>query len=273
MTTTATAVDVELDGTFGIGGKVHGGYLLATAVGAAMSRTNPDLHPHPLAASAVYAAPPSPGAATVHVHEVKVGKTIATYRVALTQDGADRVEVFLTAGRLPEPSAEPLFAAAGYEAPHTAPLDQCIESPPPPDSKPVGARNFINVRLDPATTSWIDGDQARGDGDFRGWAKMVSNEWDPLLAQFILADCSPPATFDLGLFGWVPTLQLQVLLRRVPERGQWQQMRQHAVLIGGGLLDEDCSMWDTAGRLTVQARQLAAYRDAANPDTHLPPSP
>lgn len=263
--TTASAVSadlpVELDGSWGIGDKLHGGYLLATCVRAALTEADRERHPHPLAASAVYAAPPAPGPANVRVHELKAGRTIATYRVTLEQAGASCVELLLTAGRLPDPGEDPLFVAPGSAPVPIAPREQCIDPPPPPGGKtPPGIARFVQMRYDPATVGWSSGTPS-GDADFRGWVRIGSDDWDPLVAQFILADTPPPAVFDLGYRGWVPTLQLQVILRRMPEPGGWQQIRQHALVVGGGLLDEDCSMWDASGRLAVQARQLAAYRD------------
>ena len=99
-----------------------------------------------------------------------------------------------------------------------------------------------------------------GPPDVLGWARMLLDDFDPLLAQFILADAMPPTTFNLGIFSWAPTIQLNVLLRRVPQAGGWQQIRQRSMLVAGERFDEDCWLWDEAGNLTVQARQLAGYR-------------
>ena len=253
-------VEVRLDASWGIQGKLHGGYLLAHIVGAVLQQADPDLHPHPLAASAVYVTPPAPAPATVRVATLRAGRSVATYRAILEQDGASCVETLVTAGRLPAADAAPVFTAPGAAPPPTAALADCPVAPRPRNVDRVpGVMNHVDMRLDPATTRWAHREPA-GRAESRGWLQMLTQGWDPLLAQFILADAPPPVTFDLGMFGWVPTLQLQVLLRRQVRPG-WQLVRQHALVVGDGLLDEDCTLWDTDGRVTVQARQLAAYRE------------
>ena len=75
----------------------------------------------------------------------------------------------------------------------------------------------------------------------------------------VLADAMPPVTLDMGLPGWVPTVELTVLVRAVPAPG-WLVVRQRARLMEDGWLDEECDIWDSRGRLVCQARQLAGYR-------------
>ena len=69
----------------------------------------------------------------------------------------------------------------------------------------------------------------------------------------------PPVTFDLGLAGWVPTVELTVHLRGLPAPG-WVRAVQWATLLQDGWLDEECLIWDSRDRLVAQARQLAGYR-------------
>ena len=40
----------------------------------------------------------------------------------------------------------------------------------------------------------------------------------------------------------------------------WIRAVQRARLLQDGWLDEECELWDSEGRLVVQARQLAGYR-------------
>jgi hypothetical protein len=66
----------------------------------------------------------------------------------------------------------------------------------------------------------------------------------------------PPLGFAMGQRGWAPTVQLQVLVRAMPAPG-WCLAEARATQIAGGWIDEDCTIWDSEGRLVVQARQLA----------------
>lgn len=249
-------VDVELDGSWGITGRLHGGYLLATLVGAAMRAVDPALHPHPVGASALYVSPPAPGHAVVRTVLLRAGRSVASYRVLLQQAGRECVEVLLTAGRLPGGDQPATWTSPSAGAPHIAQLEDCRSTREASAPFRPGHLDHVDLRLDPATARWAVGDQQHR-ADYRGWCRLAG--WDAVIAQYVLADAMPPATFDLGLPGWVPTLQLQVLLRRVPTT-PWQQIRQTATLAEGGLLDEDCTLWDPDGRVTVQSRQLAAFR-------------
>ena len=72
-------------------------------------------------------------------------------------------------------------------------------------------------------------------------------------------DSFPPATFDIEMTGWVPTLELTTYVRGVPAPGPLRVLQQ-ARLVRDGRLDEACFVWDSAGRLVGQATQLAMIR-------------
>ena len=82
-----------------------------------------------------------------------------------------------------------------------------------------------------------------------------------VLALLFVVDALPPVTFDLGLPGWAPTVQLSVHVRARPAPG-WAILRHATRNLAGGLFEEDCEVWDSSGRLVAQSRQLArAPRD------------
>jgi hypothetical protein len=81
---------------------------------------------------------------------------------------------------------------------------------------------------------------------------------DPLWL-LIAGDAMPPVTFNFGLLGWVPTVSLDMHLRRLPTGG-WLKAVQRAALIGDNWLDETCDLYDEAGHLVGSARQFAGYR-------------
>jgi hypothetical protein len=69
-------------------------------------------------------------------------------------------------------------------------------------------------------------------------------------------DALPPVTFGLGMPGWAPTLELTAHVRAEPAPG-WMKVRHATRNMAGGMFEEDCEIWDSAGRLVAQSRQLA----------------
>ena len=76
------------------------------------------------------------------------------------------------------------------------------------------------------------------------------------LATVVAGDVLPPVVFEMGLFGWAPTVEMSVGLRSAPAPG-WLRMRTRAHLVADGWFDEDVDIWDSTGRLVARARQLA----------------
>ena len=90
----------------------------------------------------------------------------------------------------------------------------------------------------------------------QGWFRL-NDEREPDPQSLLLAvDALPPVTFDLGLIGWAPTLELTVHVRARPAPG-WLKLRHATRNVAGGYFEEDCEVWDAAGRLVAQSRQLA----------------
>jgi hypothetical protein len=247
-------VAVEVDGTWSIGDKPHGGYLLALMAEAALDAD----HPHPMAVSAHYVAPPAESAAVVEIARLRTGRRVASSRLRLVQDGEPKVEVLLSSGRWSE-APEPHWTAEGSGPPELPPVEDC---PRAPSTKPGGTRvgqlDHVDMRPDPSTVMWAVG-QPAGRAEIRAWLRRDDGADASMLDLLVFADALPPVTFDLGLLGWVPTLELTVILRGLPAPG-WVRAVQRATLLQDGWLDEECELWDSRGRLVAQARQLAGYR-------------
>lgn len=238
------------------GGILHGGWLLETVTAAALEHTE---HPHPLAVSAQFSAKAEAGDAAVEVERVREGRSVASLRARLLQDGRPRVDVLLSAGALPGADVAPHLV--DVSPPELPDPDDCQRNVMPEGLPRNGILEQLDVRLDPATAGWLRGEPGGG-AEVRAWVRAADGrEPDPLLLLTV-ADALPPVTFELGLPGWVPTVELTVHLRTVPAPG-WLRCVQRATVLHGGWLDEECQVWDSAGRLVAQARQLAAYREPA----------
>ena len=244
-------MDIDLDDRWSIGGKPHGGYLMRFAVAPLLTAA----HPHPLAVSAHFLRSPDPGAASVEVETLREGRQVSQHRSRLLQGGQVCVETLVTTGTL-DADSDPFWTSSS--PPELPPLEDCLTmSAEPRPGFRVGHLDFVDVRADPATVGFASGHPSKA-GRIAARVQMTDGPTS-VLDLLVLADALPPVTFDLGVPGWVPTVELTVLLRAVPAPG-WLVAVQRARLLQDGWLDEECDVWDSRGRLVCQARQLAGYR-------------
>ena len=240
-------VDVHLDDRWSIGGKPHGGYLLRQLAEPVLTET----HPHPMAVSAHFVRSPGPGPATVTVETLRTGRRVANSRARMSQGGEVCVEALITTGRY-DADATPFWTDA-TRPPELLPVEECVASlAEREDGFRIGHLDFVDMRLD---LSSYDTPGA----EVRCWLRRTDEAPATMTDLLVFADALPPVTFGLGLTGWVPTVELTVLVRGIPAPG-WLRAVQRATLLQDGWLDEECLIWDSQDRLVVQARQLAGYR-------------
>lgn len=257
-----TLYDVELDGGFANSGRPNGGYLMAVmarAVAESVGRDGAD-HPDPLSSSAVFLRPPEIGPASVVVEVLRTGRTASQARATLLQGDRTCVEGLYIMGRL-DPGAPVVFD--DQRPVHLPPESGC---PPMPATRPgvvepADPSEVTEIRLDPAVVGFASGTPS-GQADIRGWVRFTDGREPDPLALLYVADVLPPATFELGSLGWVPTLELTTYVRGRPAPGPLR-VRQWARLIRQGIVDERCEVWDSDDRLVAEAVQLALV--------HMPP--
>ena len=247
-----TSYEIELtdDWAYGVG-VLHGGWLVETIATTALQDSE---HPHPLATSAHFVTAPRTGPATVEVEVLRAGRSVTSLRARLQQEGVVRVEVLLSAGRLPE-SSEPYWTSGGTP-PDLPPVEACPRSRWPQDAPRNGIVENMETRYHPDRVPWKAG---TGRAEYAAWMRLASGREPDPLSLLTVCDALPPVTVDLGLTGWVPTIEYTVLVRAVPAPG-WLRTVQRARLMTDGWLDEECEVWDSRDRLVAQARQLAGYR-------------
>lgn len=240
-----------------IGHAVNGGVLLAMA-GTALAATFEEReHPHPLAVSGYFLSAGQSGATTLTTEVIREGRSMATGQVSLVQDegGApvERLRVLATYGDLSRLTGDVCTTAEPPELPGP---DECLKASGSGAAGPAAAfLERFDMRLDPATAGWALGEPSRR-GVIQGWLRMADGrEPDPIML-LLAVDAFPPVTFDMGLAGWAPTLELSAHVRAVPAPG-WLRVRVSTRNLAGGLLEEDAEVWDSEDRLVAQARQLA----------------
>ncbi|MGZ4539084.1 MAG: thioesterase family protein [Blastococcus sp.] len=243
----------DLDPGWDVGGSIlNGGYLLAV-IGRAAAFDSP--HPHPVAVSASYLRATGPGPVTLTVTPGPAGRTLAHSSVVLAGAAGPTLSAQVTTSRLGDEA--PVYSRPMPEMP---PVEECLAANAGDDlgGRPipeVGLRHRVDTRLDPATAGWARG-RPSGEPVMRAWVRLRDGSEPDPFALLLFADVLPPTSWSIGLMGWAPTVQLQVLVRAVPAPG-WCLVEASASEVAGGWLDEDYRIWDAAGRLVAQSRQLA----------------
>jgi acyl-coenzyme A thioesterase PaaI-like protein len=246
--------DAAVDPRWTIGGKPNGGYLLAMLGRAASAISS---HRHVIAASAHYLHSPEPGPVRITSEVLRAGRSASQLHARLLQDGRPCVDALLTVTNL-DPDAKPYWDAGLPDA-AAAPADSCVRLPGvSPAGLAVPIMGEVEVRIDPATLGFAGG-KPSGRGELRGWIGLPGDEpFDPISLLYAV-DAFPPATFEIEITGWVPTLELSVYVRALPAPGPVQVL-QRAQLIDAQRVDEACFVWDSTGRLVAQSTQLAGVR-------------
>jgi acyl-CoA thioesterase len=244
----------ELTSDWAIGNAINGGILMALSATAA-ARLVPE-QPHPLTWSGVFVSPGEPGPITLRPTVLRKGRGISSVEVVARQAGAERFRALLSMADLAN-SAEPVRKT--LLAPPIAPFEECTRGRVSLNN--TGLLNRMDTRIDPATAGWAAGNPS-GEGEIRAWMRLADGREPDPVSLLLFLDAMPPVAFDLGSHGWVPTVEFTGHVRAVPAPGALQS-RIHTTLATGGLLNEDCEIWDSTGRLVAQSRQLcsARYRD------------
>ena len=247
-----------------IGHAINGGVLMALATSTASEVLAGVGHRDPLTWSAHFLSAAVPGPVDLHVEVLRVGRGMSTASVRVVQAGEDgpieRVRVTGTFGTLDR--ADPVHRAL---APPPMPdPDSCVLARR--DSSPVASAivmlDRLDVRVDPATIGFAVGRPSHR-GVIRAWLRMRDGrEPDAALLPYAV-DALMPVSFDLGVPGWAPTIELtgQVLGRPAPG---WLLVELTTDTVVGDLLVEDAAVWDCTGRLVARSRQLAGVRLPGN---------
>jgi len=114
----------------------------------------------------------------------------------------------------------------------------------------------LAIRWRPGDAAFMHG-RPTGRAEVAGWFAFPDGAPIDAVGLLLVADAFAPPVFNIGLGpGWVPTLELTVHIRAVPAPGPLRCVFRTRY-VQGGLLSEDGEMWDEAGVLVAQSRQLA----------------
>jgi hypothetical protein len=256
---------------------VNGGVLIATVLRAVLDCSP---LPHPVATSAHFLRVAKLAPAEIRVTWLKTGRTAATARATLIQDGEPVLEMTVTTGTVPvavggngRPGGErsgtsPLSAGGSADSgeltwtdapPVLPPIEQCVELGPwrgtvAPDGT-AGYAAQIRMLFDPAVVGWADHEPS-GLPEMRGYFGLREHREPDALLLALAVDGLPPVVFGLGATGWAPTVELTMYMRMVPAAGLLL-VAARSRHVSGGWFDEEAEVWDSAGNLVAQSRQIA----------------
>jgi len=248
--------DIDLSAGWTIISAVNGGYLLAV-LGRALADALP--HRDPFTISAHYLTASQPGPAVVRTDVVRTGRTLSTGQASLFQCDAEgneveRIRVLASYGDL---DTLPDDVRTTARPPAIPPIEHCFgadDGPAPVDGSSAITERLM-LKLDPATVGWAIG-RPSGKGEMRAWFGLADGRDADPLSLLLAVDALPPTAFEIGISGWVPTVELTVHVRHRPAPGPLRVSITTRNL-AGGFLEEDADVWDSADRLVAQSRQLA----------------
>jgi acyl-coenzyme A thioesterase PaaI-like protein len=230
----------------GIGGAVNGGYMLAICV-RALGLIVP--FPDPVVISGFFLRPGTPGPAVVRTSLLRSGRTTAFGEANLSRDGREVVRATAAFADLGRDEGGPVFVNG--TPPALPPPSDCVGVPPgSPGRASIAERVEFRFAELPG---WLHGKPSGRPGS-QFWTRFADGRDADLAALPLLVDATAPSVVELGATS--TTVQLTVHLRARPAPG-WLACRAVTRYVAGGYHEEDFEVWDSAGTLVAQSRQLA----------------
>ncbi len=234
-----------------INGNANGGYLLALAANAMREASG---RQDPITVTAHYLAPGPAGPITVATSTVKTGRQLVTMSGSMYQGDRELLRVLGSFGDVAAFSGG--FSKTTLVPPALPPRDECYQH--------TSRGGVVNAALADRLCNWFRPEHApfqpgpkSGVAVIEGYSEFADGRPFDTLSLLLVADGFPPPFFNLDApAGWVPTIELTAHVRGIPAPGPLT-CRFRSDVIQNGFLQEDGEIWDSAGQLVAQSRQLA----------------
>ena len=239
-----------LDGRWDGQESTNGGFLLALAA-TAIGQVLP--FPDPLVLSAFYLRPGSPGVAEIRTQVIQAGRTTGFAEAGVYRDGK---QVLRATAAFTDLAAAATRGGPSYlsrRPPELPPPDECQVLQRVTDP-PLTLVDRIDFRV-PELPGWVTRTPPSGNPVYQGYMRFADGREPDLLSLPLFADAVAPAAMELYIRR-MTTVELTVHLRARPAPG-WLAYRTQTRYLADGYFEEDAELWDTAGRLVAQSRQLA----------------
>jgi acyl-CoA thioesterase len=239
-----------LDGRWDGQASTNGGFLLALAT-RAVGEVLP--FPDPVVVSGFYLRPGTPGPAEIRTEVIQAGRTTGFGQASLHRDGKEVLRATAAFTDLGGAAARDGRSWSGGEPPDQPPPEQCqvlgrVTVPP------ITLVERIEYRC-AELPSWGTRTPPSGNPVYEGWMRFADGREPDIFSLPLFVDAVAPAALELGLRR-MTTLELTVHLRARPAPG-WLAFRTLTRYLADGYFEEDAEIWDSAGRLVAQSRQLA----------------
>lgn len=231
----------------------NGGYVMALAAKALLDTHDTDRPGAIVTAS--YISRCLPGDAQIEVETISDTSSFRRGMAKIIQQDTEKVRVLGTFLKKEEQEA---FVRYDAQPPEVAAFDDCFRIP-------AMNRNSlfdqVDLRFDPTCVDWFP-DGRPGEMAFKGWLKFLDERPLDILSIFLFADAFPPPVFRAyGPKAWVPTVELSVNVRKIPE-GTTLKAEFKSRFISSGFVEEDGLLWDRDGDLVAVSRQYSLYKIA-----------
>jgi len=239
-----------VSGNWSINGIPNGGYLLAlmanAMVGCSDKKTTPIL-------TINYLTRTEPGDGEILVEKISETTQFSRLQARLNQNGKEKMRAMATFAVETE---ECFIKRYEKQPPAISPLENCIAIPEIPT---FTLYNHMDARLDPECAGWMQGHLSANSVN-KGWITFKDSRPYDLISIALIADSFPPPIFaSQGLIAWVPTIELSVNIRNIPQT-KWLKCIFSTNFINCGLLEADGEIWDETGELVAISRQIAQFR-------------
>lgn len=239
-----------LDGRWDGQASTNGGFLLALAT-RAIGEVLP--FPDPVVVSGFFLRPGTPGPAEIRTEVIQAGRTTGFGQASLYRDGKQVLRATAAYTDLDAAAAHDSRSYAGGQPPDQPPPEECqvlrrVIVPP------ITLVDRIEYRV-AELPAWVTRTPPSGNPVYEGWMRFADGREPDLLSLPMFVDAVAPAALELGLRR-MTTVELTVHLRARPAPG-WLAFRTLTRYLEGGYFEEDAEIWDCAGRLVAQSRQLA----------------
>ncbi len=238
--------ETRLSANWNIGTNSNGGYAMSPVLRALRELTG---QPDPLSVTTHFLRPVQGGTdCRIEAALIRSGRTTATTRGTLSQDGKDRLVVIAAFGDVDAQVG--IGPEMGPMPPELPPVENCIPRANLNQGVELPLLSRVECVLHPDCVA--AGERAL----VEGWIRFADGTDPSTLSLPCLVDTFPPAlTALVGNTGWVPTIELTTHIRRAPKPG-WLRARFECDDLHNGRMIETGALWDSSGAIVARCRQI-----------------